>query len=116
MQSDPAPVVASLADARSHASRYVAVEGVYEQRDVRMRRADPDELLAGHVALVLDDGGEVYLYSPDDDEALRSEEERERLEHRRVRAVGLLFATMAGDAASITAPCLVDISSIELAE
>ena len=117
MSSEPAPVVISLADVNAHAGSEVAVEGTYEQRDVRMMPFDPDVLYEGHVALVLADGTEVYLYPPDEDAALRSVEERERLEHQRARAVGRLLATMAtGSAASIDAPCLVDITSVEAVE
>jgi hypothetical protein len=113
MTAEPLPVVASGADVKGHVSTYVVVEGVYEQQDVRMRPPTPEPLYEGHVALILGDGTRVFLYPPQKPEARRSEQERERLEHRTVRATGLLFATIPGPGAAINAPCLADISSIE---
>ena len=110
-----APVVRSRADAKEHAREEVVVEGVYEQRDVRRIKAGPDEL-EGHVVLVLSDGAQVFLYAPDDDEALRSADERERLEHRKVRAAGLLLSRIPGPGAAVRAPCLIDVTSIEPAD
>jgi hypothetical protein len=110
---EPVPIVASGDDVRQHVSTYVVVEGVYEQQDVRMRPPTPEPLYEGHVALILSDGARVYLYPQQKPEARRSEEERERLEHRTVHATGLLFATNPGPGAAIDAPCLADISSIE---
>ena len=113
MTDEPLPVVTSGEDVKPHVSTYVTVEGVYEQQDVRMRPPTPEPLYEGHVALVLSDGARVYLYPQQQPEARRSEEERERLEHRTVRATGLLFARNPGPGAAIDAPCLADISSIE---
>jgi hypothetical protein len=110
------PVVKSRADVKEHARSEVVVEGVYEQHDVRRMKVDPDELLEGHVVLVLADGAKVFLYAPDDDEALRSADERERLEHRNVRAAGLLLSRIPGAGAAVRAPCLVDVTSIEPAD
>jgi len=113
----PLPLVTSGDEVEQHVSTYVAVEGVYEQQDVRMRPVDPGEQrFEGHVALVLDDGTHVYLYPQQEPEARRSEEERGRFEHRRVRATGLLFATNPGPGTVIDAPCLADISLIEPAD
>ena len=113
MTGEPLPVVASGDDVKPNVSTYVVVEGVYEQQDVRMRPPTPEPLYEGHVALVLSDGARVYLYPQQQPEARRSAEERERLEHRKVRATGLLFAKNPGPGAAIAAPCLADISSIE---
>lgn len=113
MSDEPVPVVASGDDVRQHVSTYVTVEGVYEQQDVRMRPPTPEPLYEGHVALVLDDGVKVYLELQQEPEARRSAEERERFEHQRVRATGLLFATNPGPGTVIDAPLLADISAIE---
>ena len=116
MDGDPLPVVTAQADVESNATRYVTVEGVYEQQDVRMMQVDPDELFEGHVAIVLSDGERVYLYPQQDAEAIRAADERERFEHRRVRASGLLLPTNPRDGAVITAPCLIEIKSIDIAD
>jgi len=106
-------VVKSSADVEANLSTYVVVEGVYEQQDVRMRPPTPGALYEGHVALVLDDGTHVYLGLQQEPEGRRSVEERERFEHQRVRATGLLFATNPGPGTVIDAPLLSDISSVE---
>jgi hypothetical protein len=116
MAGDPPPVVTARADVESHATRYVTVEGVYEQQDVRMMQVDPAELFRGHAAIVLSDGERVYLYPQQDAEAIRPADERGRFEHRRVRASGLLLPTNPRDGAVITSPCLIDLKSIEPAE
>jgi hypothetical protein len=116
MEGDALPVVTARADVDSHATRYVTVEGVYEQQDVRMMRVDPAELFDGHAAIVLSDGERVFLYPQQDAEAIRPADERARLEHRRVRASGLLLATNPRDGAVITSPCLIDLQSIDLAD
>ena len=107
------PLVTSDAEVKQNVSTYVVVEGVYEQQDVRMMRVDPDQLFEGHVAVILGDGTPVYLYPPQKPEARRSEAERERFEHQRVRVTGLLYATIPGPGAAIRAPCIADISTIE---
>src|SRR5687767_8914507 len=109
MGGDPLPVVTAHADVESHATRYVTVEGVYEQQDVRMMQVDPAEQFAGHAAIVLSDGERVYLYPQQDAEAIRPADERERFEHRRVRASGLLLPTNPRDGAVIASPCLIDL-------
>jgi hypothetical protein len=106
-------VVTTRAGVKEHAPGEVIVEGVYEQRDVRRIKSDPDELLQGHVVIVLSDDAQVFLYPPNDDEALRSAQERERLEHRKVRVAGLLLSRVPGPGAAIRAPCLTDVTSIE---
>jgi hypothetical protein len=111
--SDELPIVISGDDVRANLSEYVVVEGVYEQQDVRMRPSPPEPLYEGHAALVLDDGVKVYLGLQQEPEALRSAEEREGFENRRVRATGLLFATNPGPGTVIDAPLLADISSVE---
>ena len=116
MGGDPLPVVTAQTDVESHATRYVTVEGVYEQQDVRMMQVDPAELFEGHAAIVLSDGERVYLYPQQDAEARRPTDERERFEHRRVRASGLLLPTNPREGAVITAPCLIDLKSIDLAD
>jgi hypothetical protein len=116
MDGDPLRVVTTTADVESHASRYVTVEGVYEQQDVRMMQVDPAELFEGHAAIVLSDGERVFLYPQQDAEAIRTADERARFEHRRVRASGLLLATNPRDGAVITSPCLIDLKSIDLAD
>ena len=113
MTEAPLPVVTSGAEVKQHVSTYVIVEGVYEQQDVRMMRVAPEQLFEGHAAVILGDGTPVYLYPPQKPEARRSAAERERFEHRRVRATGLLYATIPGPGAAIQAPCLGDISTIE---
>ena len=110
------PVVTAEADVESNAGRYVTVEGVYEQQDVRMMQVNPDVQFAGHAAIVLSDGERVFLYPQQDAEAIRPADERARLEHRRVRASGLLLPTNPRDGAVITSPCLIDLKSIDLAD
>ena len=111
--TDELPIVTSDDDVRANVSTYVVVEGVYEQQDVRMRPSPPEPLFEGHAALVLGDGVKVYLGQQQKPEGRRSAEERERFEHQRVRATGLLFATNPGPGTVIDAPLLADISAIE---
>ena len=105
-------MVRTNADVEANLSAYVVVEGVYEQRDVRMRPIG-EPLYEGHVALELDDGTRVYLELQQEPAARRSAEERQRFEHRRVRATGLLFATNPGPGTVIDAPVLADVSAVE---
>ncbi len=107
------PTVRSAEDVSRRAGGRVAVEGVYEQQDVRMMPVNPDTLFEGHVALVLDDGTQVFLYPPYEEQARRGPEEIRRFEHKRVRVTGLLYPTIPPVGATLMAPCLVDIGSIE---
>jgi len=109
------PVVTNAADVKAHARSEVVVEGVYTQIDVRRMKVDPDELFAGHAGIVLDDGTRVFLEPPHEPQGRRSTEERERFEHERVRAAGTLLSRIPGRGAAIRAPCLVDVTSVELA-
>lgn len=111
--SDELPIVTSGDELRANLSEYVVVEGVYEQQDVRMRPSPTEPRYEGHAALVLDDGLKVYLGIQQEPEGRRSAEERERFEHQRVRATGLLFATNPGPGTVIDAPLLADISAVE---
>ncbi len=61
MSGEALPVISSGDEVKQHVSTYVIVEGVYEQQDVRMMRADPDQLFEGHAAVVLGDETPVYL-------------------------------------------------------
>ncbi len=106
-------VVTSLADVERHAGHEASVEGVYEQRDVRMRRVAAQTVHAGHAAVVLADGTAVFLEPPQEEEAIRAGAEIERCEHRTVRATGLLLAANPGEGAAIDAPCLVEVGSVE---
>jgi hypothetical protein len=117
--SEPAqagPVVASQDDVELHAGGAAVVEGTYEQQDVRMMQANPETLYKGHAAVVLSDGVRVFLYPPQEDEAIRDAAEIERFEHRTVRASGLLLDGNPGEGAVIDAPCLLDVETIELVD
>jgi hypothetical protein len=107
-------VVSSQDGVDAHAGDYATVQGVYEQQDVRMMQANPATLYAGHAAVVLADGVCVFLEAPGDEAAIRDEDEIARLEHRTVRATGLLLEGNPSDGAAIDAPCLVDLGSVEL--
>jgi len=112
--NDPIPVVTTAADVERLAGQTVHVDGVYEQEDVRMMQVGPPEHL-GHVVLVLADDCRVFLYPPAQPEARRSAEEIERLEHQRVRALGVILPRIPQAGAVQQAPCLIELQSIELA-
>lgn len=111
-----APIVTSQDDVEQYAGDRATVEGTYEQQDVRMMQAGPEALYRGHAAVVLADGVRVFLHPPQEDAAIRDDDEIARLEHRTVRATGLLLDGNPGEGAVIDAPCLLDIASIELVE
>ncbi|MFL9453057.1 MULTISPECIES: hypothetical protein [Nostocales] len=95
----------------------VRVIGKYRQVDVRYRQTPPPQY-KGHVLIVLDDGGKIFFYPPWHSKAIRSSNEIAQFENKRVVVVGKILPIMPPyprDAASIVAPCVVAIESIELA-
>ena len=96
----------------------VTVLGTYTEVDVSRRHprdTRPPRLL-GHVAVVLSDGRKVYLEPSWSPEALRSEEERAAWRDKPVRVTGTLHARMPEPevpVASLTAPCLSPVVSLE---
>jgi len=107
------PIVKTEADVAAHAGNTVYVEGVYEQEDVRMMRANPRTLFLGHAVVLLADGCRVFLYAPASEEARRAKEEIRRFEHKKVRVLGSILPTIPQEGAVQNAPCLIDIQSIE---
>jgi hypothetical protein len=108
------PVVRSHEEVDQHAGGEAVVEGLYEPQDVRVRPVGEPEY-RGHAAVVLADGTCVFLCAPSEGEALRPSDEIARFGGRTVRASGTLLAGNPDKGAAIDAPCLVQITSIELA-
>jgi hypothetical protein len=95
----------------------VRVIGKYRQVDVRYIQDPPPEY-KGHVLIVLDDGGKIFFYPPWHSKAIRSSDEIAQFENKRVVVVGKILRRLPSyprGSASIVAPCLVAIESIEIA-
>jgi hypothetical protein len=108
-----------MADLRAHSQQIANVEGIYRQKDVRMRRVNPPQLFTGHAGVVMDDGHFVFLYPPGHELARRDQQEIEAFEHKRVRVKGQLLTYLPQQggrqqASSLKAPCVIDIESIDL--
>jgi hypothetical protein len=69
----------------------VLLVGTYQQVDMRMRQKPPP-VYRGHVALKLSDGTLVLLEPGWSKAAIRSPEERERYDGKRVEVTGIIHA------------------------
>lgn len=103
------------ADVRANDGQRAAVAGTYEQVDVRQRtRGDP--VYRGHAAVRLDDGTRVHLEPTWAQDAQRDDDEIERFEGRRVRAVGTVHEEPPDPprpVAYVVAPCLCPVEQVE---
>ncbi|MEQ8468392.1 histidine kinase [Coleofasciculus sp. E1-EBD-02] len=98
--------------------KQVRLIGQYIQVDVR-RWPKPPPRYKGHVAVVLEDGTEVFLYPPWHSEAIRSTNEITRYNNRGVAVVGKIVPECPKSpqpAASIVAPCMLTIDFIDLVD
>ena len=106
--------VRSLADITAHQGDIVQLIGLYQEVDVRMQKTDPP-VLAGHVAILLDDKTSVFLGAAWSASAVRSAEERDELRGERVVVTGVVAAQAPPDprgGASIQSPCMISVAGI----
>jgi len=106
--------VKSLADITAHQGDIVQVIGLYQEVDVRMKKTDPP-VLAGHVAILLDDKTSVFLAAPWSSAAVRPAEERDELRDQRVVVTGVVAAQAPPDprgGASMQVPCMLSVAGI----
>ena len=115
------PTCSTLEACRRHDGRRVAVVGTYTPHDPYPAHAKGDLPVLARIAL--DDTEEgPFLGAFHDPAAARSEEERERLAGRRVRAVGVFHSVQPKDpgadprAASFGGPCLQPVEVVEAVE
>lgn len=97
------------------AGTLVRIVGKYKQVDVRYINVPP--IYEGHVKVVLDDGTGIFFYPPWHSKAIRTSEEIAQFENKRVVVVGKILPKIPPYphyAASIVAPCLVTIESLEI--
>jgi hypothetical protein len=95
--------------------RAVEAVGVYEAV-AKPRKGPPDPSAPrDHAVIVLADGTRVWIEPTHSPSATRSEQERRRLDGRRTRAAGTARRRMPAKGASLIAPCLQDVRSVELA-
>lgn len=96
-----------------HEGDTVWVRGQYELIDVRMRASGPPRY-GGHVALRLDDGGQVLLEPIWDGDAIRAESERQCFAGKRVRVRGVIWsvAPELPGTSNLRMPCLSPVERI----
>ena len=109
------PIVNHEAVLSNHGQQGV-VTGIYTEKDVRKRRpGDNSKVYAGHVILVLEDGRSIFLYPPSDELAIRSKDEIKKYKGRKVWVKGKVLKNIPQTgAASVQAPCIIDIEEINL--
>jgi len=96
--------------------KQVRVIGKYSQVDVR-QRPSPPPVYQGHVAIILADRAKVFLHPAWHPNAIRPAEEIARYNHKKVVVVGKMVPEAPESpegAASLIAPCMLTIDSIEL--
>ncbi len=112
MSSSP---IAGLSQLQERSGQRAVIAGVYHQVDVRQKQRPP-AVYAGHVAIGLDDSTEVYLEPIWSTAALRSPEERNRFDRRRVAVTGVVLARMPEPpepAAHLMGPCVSPVEQVE---
>ncbi len=110
------PIVKSITDVKEHAEKEVLVEGIYELKDMRMRRVNPPNLFKGHVEIVFEDNYSAILLPPDNENAIRPEEEQTKYKGKKVRVRGTIYPYIPEGESNLDSPCLLDIKSIELVD
>lgn len=113
---DDLPVITAFKDIDELEKQEVYVSGIYKLKDMRMRKANPEELFKGHAEIVFEDKYSVILMPPDDELAIRSEEEQTRCNGQKVYAKGTLYPYIPWGDSNLKSPCLVDIEFIKLAK
>lgn len=118
----PPPECTSLAQCRDHDGERVAVTGVYRTHDpYPTRKRDADLPLLARLELTDTEKGPLLEPFWHED-AARPAEERERLNGRRVRVLGVFHADPPRrpgadpDAASFGGPCIHPVESLEAME
>ena len=98
----------------------VVAEGTYVQVDVRKRIRDADDpVYHGHAAVKLSDDHRLFIEPTWSEHAIRSRDEIRRHEGQQVTVVGTLHnrcPTPPQPAAAIISPCLVNVTSLQLAQ
>lgn len=109
------PRCETLRDVQRLSGGQVLLVGTYQQVDMRMR-PKPPPLYQGHVAVVLSDGTQVLLEPSWSKAAIRSPEEREQYDGRRVELTGVIHARSPAPPemmAYVTGPVLSPIERVQ---
>ncbi|MFY0563509.1 hypothetical protein ACN28E_06655 [Archangium lansingense] len=112
------PRCETLRDIQTLSGRRVLLVGIYQQVDMRMR-PKPPPVYRGHVAVTLIDGTQVLLEPNWSQAAIRSPEERENHEGRRVEVTGIIHEESPAPpemAAYTTGPVLSPVERIQPAQ
>lgn len=106
--------VESAADMARLDGQQAAVHGIYRPRTLPVKGDDGAGRPQDRAVLELADGSEVWLEPLDAVRSQRPAGELRRCDGRNVRVTGTVHAVMPARGQSLLAPCIADISAVEL--
>jgi hypothetical protein len=112
MQSEPLPVVRNMVEISAHDGELVSVFGEYRAIPMPEKGGSSPGAPLEYAVVVLADGTRVFLESYNTPAAVRSSEERQRLNHKEVIASGVIHRFMPLRGQGLMEPSINDIQTI----
>jgi hypothetical protein len=104
-------VIRNIREFAEFDGRYVTVVGKYRSIP-KPRKGISSDVPKDHATLILDDGANIFIEPIDSPKSIRSTEERNQFEARKVYLRGIAHKIMPSSGQSLINPCISDITSI----
>lgn len=110
--------ISSFSDITKHEGKSVTVTGVYMKSKLAVK---PDfSAFSGRYKLVVNDSIEIVILPPHDNASIRSKEEVEQFENKRVRITGTISThtylekpSLDNSSQTVSIPCFTSVEKIE---
>lgn len=109
----PTPIT-TLGELQAHDGERVIVSGCYQAVALPRQGGSDPEAARERAVVVLDDATQIYLEPLEDPASVRPLDERLRFDTRRVHVHGRIRRWMPSRGEGLLAPCLTEITEIEL--
>jgi hypothetical protein len=105
-------LIRSIREFEEFDGRYVTVVGKYRSISKPRKGLSSEDAPKDHATLILDDGANIFIEPIDSPKSIRSTEERNHFEARKVYVRGIAHKIMPSSGQSLINPCISDITSI----
>jgi hypothetical protein len=105
-------VIRNIREFEEFDGRYVTVVGKYHSIPKPRKGISSEDVPKDHATLILDDGANIFIEPIDSPKSIRTTEERNQFEARKVYIRGIAHKIMPSSGQSLINPCISDITSI----